>query len=38
MNPSVEKDLAEFEVHPVPEEEDFESTETEDEGEDTGRK
>lgn len=38
MNPSVEKDLAEFEVYPVPEKENLESTETEDEGEDAGRK
>jgi len=37
VNPSVEKDLAEFEVYPVPEEENFESTKTEDEGEDAGR-
>jgi len=38
VNPTIEKDLAELEVYPVPEEENFESTKTEDEGEDAWRK
>jgi hypothetical protein len=36
VNATIEEDLAEFEVYPVPEEEHLESAEAEDEGEDTG--
>jgi len=36
VNASVEKNLAEFEVYPVPEEEQLESAEADDEGKNTG--